>query len=801
MTKRKEHIVSLGQVELSDGKHKNIPTVDIPVLPTRDFVLFPGVTYPISLGREQSIKTAEEAVRSQTPIAIICQKDPSTEKPEIPEDLYEYGVAAIVVKVFEIPDGPKTAILHGLQTIRITGRGSMPATANIEIIPQIEPGEADKETQALISTIKQTALNIIHKTSEGPSELAFNLENARQSTDIINLVATHAPFQSKIKQKLLREPDLKERGFSLLIELAKSEEMVNLAEDIQERTRQSLNENQRVAMLQQQMEVIRQEIYGDDDDASMLRERAKKADMPDEVSKVFEREVQKLQRLNPQSPDYSVQYSYLDLLLNLPWKKRDPLNNDLAAAETKLDHDHYGLEKVKERIVEQLAVTMHNPSARSPIICLVGPPGVGKTSLGKSVAEAMGRKYYRVALGGIHDEAEIRGHRRTYIGAMPGRIIDAMRRSATGNPLLLLDEIDKIGSDAKSDPTAALLEVLDPEQNSKFHDNYVDIDYDLSDVMFIATANSLSSLSQPLLDRMEIIELSGYLQQEKVEIASRHLLPKVLKENGFKPGEIKFTKEAFDKIIESYTSESGVRQLEKMIASIVRKLVVRKMKGLRLTRTLKPSHIKEFLGVEKRLKDSYEGNSYAGVVTGLAWTAVGGEILFIESSLAKAKGEKLTLTGNLGDVMKESAVIALQYIRAHAADLGIDPEIFEKYSVHIHVPEGAIPKDGPSAGITMVTSLASAFTQRKVRPRLAMTGEMTLRGKVLPVGGIKEKILAAKRAGIKTIILSADNRKDIEEITPVYLEGLDFIYARDISDVLKAALLDEKVTNPIDFSK
>ena len=800
MTKRKEHIVSLGQVDVSEGKIKKIPTENLPVLPTRDFVLFPGVTYPISLGREMSIRTAEEASRTQTPIAIICQKDPATENPDIPGDLYDYGVAAIVVKVFEIPDGPKTAILHGLRTIKVLGPGDKPGTVNVEIVAQENPADNDKEVEALISTIKQTALNILHKTSDGPSELAFNLENTRQTTDIVNLVATHAPFASKIKNTLLQEPNLKERGFALLVELAKNEEMVNLAEDIQERTRQSLNEGQRMAMLQQQMEVIRQEIYGDDDDASQLRQRAEKANLPESVAAVFKREVEKLQRLNPQSPDYSVQYSYLDLLLNLPWTNKDALNSDLTEAENVLDSDHYGLEKVKERIIEQLAVTMHNPEGRSPIICLVGPPGVGKTSLGQSVASAMGRKYQRVALGGVHDEAEIRGHRRTYIGAMPGRIIDAMRRAGTGNPLILLDEIDKMGSDVKGDPSAALLEVLDPEQNSRFHDNYVDIDYDLSDVMFIATANSLSSLSQPLLDRMEIIELSGYLQQEKVEIAIRHLIPKILKANGFKPSDIKFTREAIDKIIESYTSESGVRQLEKLLSSIVRKIVVRKMKGQRITRTIKPAHIKEFLGVEKRLKDQYEGNDYAGVVTGLAWTAVGGEILYIESSLAKGKGEKLTLTGNLGDVMKESAVIAMQYIRSHADQLGIPQELFEKYTVHIHVPEGAIPKDGPSAGITMVTSLVSAFTQRKVYPRLAMTGEITLRGKVLPVGGIKEKILAAKRAGIETIILSADNQKDIEEIAPAYIEGLHFIYAHDISDVLRAALLDEKVANAIEFN-
>ena len=789
MTNHKEHIVSLGQIDLSDEKIQPIPTEDIDVLATRDFVLFPGVTYPISLGREASIKTAEKAAKGHYPIAILCQKDPATEHPDIPSDLYEYGVAAAVIKVFDLPDGPKTAILHALSPIRVISEGTRKGTVNIEIIQERIPSADDKESNALAKIIRETFQNIIRKASDGPGELALNLDNVENNSTTINLVATHTPIPAKSKQELLAEPDLKQRGYKLLVELAKSEEMVNLAHEIQERTRQSMAEGQRVAMLQQQMEVIRQEIYGDDDDASTFRKKSLEVGFPDKIREVFNREVDKLQRLNPQSPDYSVQYSYLDLLLNLPWNKADELNNDLTAAEEILDNDHYGLEKVKERIIEQLAVMINNPAGKSPIICLVGPPGVGKTSLGQSIARAMNRQYQRVSLGGVHDESEIRGHRRTYIGAMPGRIIDAMRRAATVNPLIVLDEIDKIGTDIKGDPSAALLEVLDPEQNCHFHDNYVDVDYDLSNAMFIATANTLTTLSQPLLDRMEIIDLSGYLLEEKIQIAQRYLLPRVLENNGFKKKDIKFSDDAIKTIIENYTSESGVRQLEKMISSIVRKLVVRKLKGKKNIRTINPSHVREFLGLEKRFHDKWQDNDTPGVVTGLAWTAVGGEILFIESSMSRSKGEKLTLTGNLGNVMKESAAIALQYIRANSESLGINPEIFNDNAIHIHVPEGAIPKDGPSAGITMATSLASMLTGKKVRPRLAMTGEITLTGKVLPVGGIKEKILAAKRAGITSIILSAENRRDVEDIPANYLEGLEFSYVRTISEVINNALI------------
>ncbi len=554
----------------------------------------------------------------------------------------------------------------------------------------------------------------------------------------------------------------------------------------------------RQAFLHQQMEAIRQELYGDtDDDRESLRKRSEEVAFSEAARKVFDKELDKLGRLNPQSPDYAVQFSYLETLLDLPWLKYSELNTDLELARETLDVDHYGLTKVKERILEQIAVLMNNPSGKAPILCLVGPPGVGKTSLGRSIAAALGRSYQRVSLGGLHDEAEIRGHRRTYIGAMPGRIIDAIKRAGDSNPVLLLDEVDKIGSDFKGDPSAALLEVLDPEQNCRFHDNYIDVDYDLSKVLFIATANTLSTLSQPLLDRMEIINLAGYLLEEKVEIAMRHILPTLREENNLKPKEVNVTPEAVAEIVEKYTSESGVRQLEKELSTIVRKVILAKMLGKKVPAKIGPKHLKEFLGVEKFSKDRYEGNEFAGVVTGLAWTAVGGEILFIESSLSKIKGDKLTLTGNLGNVMKESATIAFQYVKSHAAELGIAEEAFEKYQLHLHVPEGAIPKDGPSAGITMATAIASAFTQRKIRNRLAMTGEITLRGKVLPVGGIKEKILAAKRAGITDIILSSDNKKDIAEIDSVYVSGLTFHYVNTVLEVMDIALLSEKVANPI----
>lgn len=801
MNDNKEHVLSLGQIEINADELRNTPLPDqLPVLPTRDFVMFPGVTFPIALGREKSIAVAEYAHEHEQPIALICQKDSSVEDPAFPQDIYTYGVVARVLRIFDIPDGPKTAILHSLQKIKVTGSGSKRGYVTVEYITDQMPRQADKEFIAIARAIRDTSLKILKKTVDGPNEISFNLENIDDPVLLVNMVATHTPLKAEFKQEILKKRSVKERAYRLLTELSSNEQMVDMAAEIQERTKQIISNNQRANFLQTQMEAIRRELYGgEDEDIVKFTEKAETLNLPDNIRKTVDREIEKLGRLNTQSPDYSVQYNYLETLLALPWNVYDEQNTDLNKAESILEADHFGLEKVKERIVEQLAVMMNRPDGNAPILCLVGAPGVGKTSLGQSIARAMGRKYQRVSLGGLHDESEIRGHRRTYIGAMPGRIIDAIKRAGTSNPVLLLDEIDKIGADIKGDPSAALLEVLDPEQNCHFHDNFIDVDFDLSKVLFIATANTLSTLSQPLLDRMEIIDISGYLQEEKLQIAQRHLIPRVLAEHGFKPSQIKFEDATVNAIIEGYTSESGVRQLEKKLAAIVRKIVLKKMRGQRVNRIIKPSMLHDFLGLQLRSRDKYEGNQYAGVVTGLAWTAVGGEILFIETSLAKGRGEKLTLTGNLGDVMKESAVIALQYVKSHADKFNIPQEIFDQYTVHIHVPEGAIPKDGPSAGITMATSIVSAMTQRRLRERVAMTGEMTLRGKVLPVGGIKEKILAAKRAGINTIILSADNRKDIEEITAAYLEGLNFVYVEDISEVIDAALLDEKVPDAIEF--
>lgn len=799
-------IVPIGQIDIDASKFTAEPNLeDLPIIATRNLVLFPGVTIPISLGRSNSLVTAEIANSDNIPVGIVCQRDPNEENPSVPSGVHKYGVIADVLKVFKLPDGSHTALVRARDKFKIIGKGegmNMPQarlTAKVKVVKDSMPRTSDKEFVALSSAIKDSTLNLLKKSADGVNELVFTIANFPEPTGLINLVATHTPFDPQFKQSLMAKNRLKERAFALLTELTKNEQMIDISREIQKRAKHNLDEQQRNVFLQQQMEAIRQELYGDEDDADTLQARADKTEFPEHVSKAFNKELDKLRRLNPQSPDYSVQYTYLETLLDLPWNKFSPLNTDFEKAQHILNENHYGLDKVKDRILEQLAVLMNTPDGKAPILCLCGAPGVGKTSLGQSIAQALGRKYQRVSLGGLHDEAEIRGHRRTYIGAMPGRIMDAMRRSGSSNPVLLLDEVDKIGHDFKGDPSAALLEVLDPEQNCHFHDNYIDVDYDLSKVLFIATANTLSTLSQPLLDRMEIIDISGYLLEEKIEIAMRHISPRLLKEHGFKENEIKFSHDALVKLIECYTSESGVRQLEKKISSVIRKIVLSKMSGKEYPTTILPEHLTAFLGVEIFNKDRYEGNNFAGVVTGLAWTAVGGEILFIESSLAKGKGEKVTLTGNLGDVMKESAVIALQYVKAHASQLGIDDNLFDKYTLHIHVPEGAIPKDGPSAGITMATSIVSTFTQRKVRDRLAMTGEITLRGKVLPVGGIKEKILAAKRAGITDIILSKDNRKDVEDISEIYLSGLNFHYVTTVMEVVNIAITDEKVTDAIEL--
>lgn len=792
-----------GQIDI-DTKRFDVDPVadDLPLLATRNLVLFPGVTIPISLGRETSILTATEASERQLPIGIVCQINPDEDQPAVTTGLYKYGVIADVLKVFELPDGSKTALVRSRGKFRIIGRGAgrlIPGgklSARIKLLSEPEV-EMTQELEIVIEQVKKAAINIINKTAENSKEIIFSVNQTSTPYELVNFICTNMHFEPADKVAMLAKPNLSERAFALLGELVKSEEKVDLSREILQRTRQNMDQNQRQAFLQQQMETIREELYGDADDADEFVHRADQLDMPEKVRNAFNKEIDKLRRLNPQSPDYAVQYSYLDTLLDLPWNVETEINTDFKSARQILEDDHYGLEKVKERILEQLAVLMNNPGGKAPILCLVGAPGVGKTSLGKSVARALGRNYQRVSLGGLHDESEIRGHRRTYIGAMPGRIIDAMKRAKSSNPVLLLDEIDKIGHDFKGDPSSALLEVLDPEQNKFFHDNYIDVDYDLSHVLFIATANTLSTLQQPLLDRMEIIDLSGYLVEEKVEIARRHLEPRIREEHKLSSEELNISDAALVKLIENYTSESGVRQLEKRLASLARKAVLAKMSGEDFPSEILPDHLPAMLGLPPYSKDRYEGNSFAGVVTGLAWTQVGGEILMAEASLSPGKGEKLTITGNLGDVMKESAAIALQWVKAHASQIGIDPSLFEKYNLHIHFPEGAIPKDGPSAGITIATAIVSAFTQRRVAERIAMTGEITLRGKVLPVGGIKEKILAAKRAGITDIILSSENRKNIEDIAPRYLEGLKFHYVDTVREVIDLAITPDLAADPL----
>lgn len=795
---------SISPVRPQDGQPELQPDLlQLPLLPTRNLVLFPDVAIPITLGRESSLATAEKAERDSSYIGVVCQLDSSEDNPEL-KGLFKYGVFAQVLKVLTLPDDTRTALVQAKGKFKIFGEAESmkihpgELRAHVKPISEVTPKSSDTEFVALATSIKDTARNIMRAT-DSSSDVMFNIANVDNPTALINILSSTLPIDPEVKMRLLSMRYLRERGVALLDELTRNSEMINLTREFQKRAKESLDDKQRSAFLQQQMEAIRAELYGDEDEPEELKKRAANANFPEHVSKVFNKELEKLRRVNPQSPDYSVQYSYLETLLDLPWDKNTPLVDDITLASNVLNEDHFGLEKVKERILEQIAVMINNPSGRAPIICLVGPPGVGKTSLGRSIARALGRNYQRVSLGGVNDEAEIRGHRRTYIGAMPGRIIDALKKAGSSNPVLLLDEIDKLGRDFKGDPAAALLEVLDPAQNCKFHDNYVDVDYDLSNVLFIATANSLSTLSQPLLDRMEIVDLSGYLLEEKIEIARRHLLPRLTKELNAGWLKLEFPDEVLEAIIDRYTAESGVRQLEKRLSQIMRKKLLAALNGSSGDSVVKPEDLHAMLGAPIYNRDKYEGNDFAGVVTGLAWTSVGGEILFIESSLSAGKGEKLTLTGNLGDVMKESAVIALQYVKSHAQRLGIDSALFEKYSLHIHVPEGAVPKDGPSAGITMATSIVSTFTQRKVRERVAMTGEITLRGKVLPVGGIKEKILAAKRAGITDIVLSVENRKDVDDISDIYLKGLTFHYVRTVMDVIDFALTDELAVDHIDL--
>ncbi len=784
---------------------------EMPIITLRDNIFFPGTVSPITVGRKHSIKTLRKIESGDSMVALLTQKTPEVDTPQT-EDLYPIGVAAKLVHTMKMPDGTYNALFQAFNRIQILDMrlvgGSYEGT--VESLTDAVPGRLEMpEYRTMLAMLKERTGRLMSILDDYPDELMQYVNNMEPSTFMLNTICSYLPLSIEQKYELLSCPTELERLRHAIQFANNIIELMQLKRKIENKTRSDLDQQQREYFLRQQVQNIQSEL-GDKDESSVrqedvsnLKDKAAAKHWSKETAEIFNKELSKLNRINIQSPDYNVQLQYLQTVVGLPWDECTRDNTDIARAEKKLNRDHYGMEKVKERILEHLAVLKMRKDRQSPIICLYGPPGVGKTSLGKSIAESLGRKYVRVSLGGVHDESEIRGHRRTYIGAMPGRIIQGMQRAGSSNPVFILDEIDKLSlGSVHGDPSSALLEVLDPEQNVAFHDNYVDLDYDLSKVMFIATANDIGSIPRPLLDRMELIEVDGYITEEKIEIARRHLVPKNREKNGLKEHTaLKVARPALEFIIERYTRESGVRSLEKQIDKLFRRVALRVAKGeMTGDHSISKQEAEDLLGKPIFSRDSYQGNSYAGVVTGLAWTSVGGEILFIETSLSRGKGGKLTLTGNLGDIMKESALLALEYIRAHADRLNIDHRIFENYNLHIHVPEGAVPKDGPSAGITMATSIASALTQRKVRASLAMTGEITLRGKVLPVGGIREKILAAKRAGIKDIILCQENKKDIEEIPQEYLGGLSFHYATDIQEVLDFALLDEKVAHPISFT-
>ena len=791
-----------------EGNEEQLMNIEVddtlPILPLRNMVLFPGVFMPVSVGRSTSLRLIREAEKKGSYIGVVCQKIAETESPLF-EDLHNIGTIAKIIRVLEMPDQTTTVILQGSKRMELKEIVETTPYLKGRIVPMNEelPEKGDKEFQALVEAVKDLTIRYIRTLDMFPQDSAFAIKNISNHMFLIDFICTNLPLKKDEKIELLQINELRTRTYRLLAILNREVQLAEIKESIQMRAREDIDQQQREYFLQQQIKTIQDELGGNGQEQEIeeMRKKAGTMKWSAEVKATFLKEVDKLERMHAQSPDYSVQLNYLQTMLSLPWGIYTTDNLSLTNAEKTLNKDHYGLEKVKERILEHLAVLKLKGDMKSPIICLYGPPGVGKTSLGRSIAAALKRKYVRMSLGGVHDEAEIRGHRKTYIGAMPGRIIKNLIKAGSSNPVFILDEIDKINSDRQGDPSSALLEVLDPEQNMAFHDNYLDVDYDLSKVMFIATANNLNTIPGPLLDRMELIEVSGYITEEKIEIARRHLVPKELEANGMKKNDIKIPKSTLEIIIESYTRESGVRELEKKISKILRKSPRQYATDGYFAKTeIKPGDLHDFLGAPEYTRDKYQGNEYAGVVTGLAWTAVGGEILFVETSLSRGKGGRLTLTGNLGDVMKESAMLALEYIKAHNSLLNIDDAIFDNWNIHIHVPEGAIPKDGPSAGITMATSLASALTQRKVKANLAMTGEITLRGKVLPVGGIKEKILAAKRAGIKEIILSEENRKNIEEIQEIYLKGLTFHYVKDIKEVFAIALTNEKVADAIDLS-
>ncbi len=786
------------------------------MLALRDNLLFPGTVTPITVGRTKSLKALRKAEKTKQPLAVFTQKVPDIEDP-VMDDLFHIGTVCRVVHLVKLPDGNHSALLQALNRV---GLDSMEETSDgyachVSAIPETQTNESDNEYRVTLNLIKERIITLNNMSDSMPEEIGDFLSKMPLNLFFVNFVATNYQFSISQKASLMSEDTDLSRATLLLRYLNHEIEVATLRRDVEAKTQMDLNRQQREYFVNQEIKNLQAELGNSDEntnkfeDIQTLRQDAEKKHWGEKQAGIFEKELQKLSRINAQSPDYNVQLNYLQTILQLPWDDCTQDCMDLKRAQKILDEDHYGMEKVKERILEHLAVLRLKSDKRSPILCLYGPPGVGKTSLGRSIAKALKRKYVRVSLGGMHDESEIRGHRRTYIGAMPGRIIKNIQKAGSSNPVFILDEIDKVTqATVHGDPSSALLEVLDPEQNKTFHDNFLDMDYDLSRVMFIATANDVQSIPRPLLDRMELIEVGGYITEEKIEIARKHLFPKEKDNNGLSgQSKLKIRKNAVEMIIERYTRESGVRGLQKQINKLLRKVALETAreadeKGvaqISVERNIDTAEVERLLGKPMFTRDIYQGNKYAGVVTGLAWTSVGGEILFIETSLSEHKGGGLTLTGNLGDVMKESASIALEYIRSHARELNIEPRIFNYYNIHVHVPEGATPKDGPSAGITMATALASALTQRKVRSELAMTGEITLRGKVLPVGGIREKILAAKRAGIKHLILCKDNRKDIEEIPDMYIQGLDFHYVETVMDVLDYALLDQKVGNPIEF--